>query len=716
MKYGTTNGTYNLTAAPTYTNAGTYTVYYQVTKTGYTTVTGNKTVTINKAAGSITYATASVTKTYGDAAFTNALTKTGDGTVTYSSSKTAVATVNASTGAVTIVGNGTANITATVTDGTNYTYATKTATYSLTVNTATMNVTASGYTGTYDGKAHGITVSAPEGATVKYGTTNGTYNLTAAPTYTNAGTYTVYYQVTKTGYTTVTGNKTVTIGKAAPIVVAPTAKKLQYTGKAQELVGAGSATGGTMLYSLDGKNYSEAIPTGTAAQEYTIYFKVVGDDNHIDVEATSVTTIIVDDSTKYDLWIGDTQVTERNCKDILGDGSADQGKAASFQYVPSLNKLFITNNTDNRTIRTTNDEGLTIYLAPNSTNAVGDIVYNGNGNATLTITTDGNYPGTLSLSANANVISGFSSLNLEQNLVIINPEDIAYDGSNRRLATTAATIGAPLTPITKDRTITPDGNELKPESGSEDINKVVDDILYTLGNVNNSNGDGYDDGGFIVINTVTTDQQAVRVTQEFTPGTNEYLEGFKGLTFMVPAGNGKIFFDMQTLDGYAMKVMVGDAAPVTVKKAEKGIVEIPYNVAEPTYVYAYNAGKIGNTSSARGIQKGKMTTVHIKVYGTSVKTNKVKQSNSAAQASGGEYRGDTSALEGQEMETDEEIEAGKGDINGDEAVNVADIIGLANAIMGRHSATFDKRAADVNGDGRVNAEDIAITIQKMMGQ
>ena len=425
-------------------------------------------------------------------------------------------------------------------------------------------------------------------------------------------------------------------------------------------------------------------------------------------------TTVIEAIERYDLWIGDIQVTERNCKDILGDGSADQGKAASFQYVPSLNKLFITNNTDNRTIRTTNDEGLTIYLAPNSTNAVGNIVYNGNSNATLTITTDGNYPGTLSLSANANVISGFSSLNLEQNLVIINPEDIAYDAGNKGLATTNAAIGAPLTPITRDRTITPDGNELKPESGSEDINKVVDDILYTLGNVNNSNGDGYDDGGFIVINTVTTDQQAVRVTQEFTPGTNEYLEGFKGLTFMVPAGSGKIIFDMQTLDGYAMKVMVGDAAPVTVKKAEKGIVEIPYNVAEPTYVYAYNAGKIGNTSSARGIQKGKMTTVHIKVYGTSVKTNKVKQSNSAAQASGGEYRGDTSALEGQKMETDEEIEAGKGDINGDEAVNVADIIGLANAIMGRHSATFDKRAADVNGDGRVNAEDIVIIVNKMI--
>ena len=611
--------------------------------------------------------------------------------------------------------------------------------------------------------------------------------------------------VTVTGKRNYTGTNTTTfsITKATPTLSTTPAAiaNLTYNGKAQNLITAGVATAGTLQYSTDGTNYSTNIPQGTAAQEYTVYYKVVGNANYNGIAAqsfkvtiakatvtlsfspttvtvelgetlnapnlnnpsnvtvtysssdTKVATVnaqtgavtplkdgkatitatyagdgnhkgataqytltVTDNAVKYGLWVSDIQVTERNCKDILGDGSADQGKAASFQYVPSLNKLFITNNTDNLSIRTTNDEGLTIYLAPNSTNAVGNIVYNGNGNATLTITTDGNYPGTLSLSANANVISGFSSLTLEQNLVIMSPEDIAYDGSNRRLATTAATIGAPLTPITKDRTITPDGNELKPESGSEDINKVVDDILYTLGNVNNSNGDGYDDGGFIVINTVTTDQQAVRVTQEFTPGTNEYLEGFKGLTFMVPAGNGKIFFDMQTLDGYAMKVMVGDAAPVTVKKAEKGIVEIPYNVAEPTYVYAYNAGMIGNTSSARGIQKGKMTTVHIKVYGTSVKTNKVKQSNSAAQASGGEYRGDTSALEGQEMETDEEIEAGKGDINGDEAVNVADIVGITNAIRGRHSATFDKRAADANGDGRVNAEDIAITIQKMMGQ
>ena len=420
---------------------------------------------------------------------------------------------------------------------------------------------------------------------------------------------------------------------------------------------------------------------------------------------------------EYDLWIGNIQVTEGNCKDILGDGYATQGSAASFQYFPDLNKLFITNNADGLNIETNNDEGLTIYLAPNSTNSVGRIGYGGKGNAPLTITTDGNYPGNITLSANSNAISGFNSLTLEQNLVVMDPEDLAYDTNNWCLATTTATIGAPLTPITEEKTIKPDGNKLKPEAGSSDINKVVDDILYTLGNTDDSNnGDGYDDGGFVVINSVTSDQQAMNVSKNCIPGTDEYLEEFKGLTFMVPAGNGDILFDMETPDGYAMKVMVGDAAPVTAKKLERGILKIPYNVAEPTYVYVWNGGQTSDASTARGIQKGKMTTVHIKVYTVGTKPNKVKPSNPAAEASGGEYQGDVMWLEGQDIETEEEIEASKGDVNGDENANVADIVGIVNAICGSHSATFDKRAADANGDTVIDAKDIVIIVNKIMGK
>ena len=72
-------------------------------------------------------------------------------------------------------------------------------------------VTASDYTGDYDGKAHSISVTYPEGATVKYGTAEGSYTLSEAPAYKNVGTYTVYYKVTQDKRTFVTGSATVQI-------------------------------------------------------------------------------------------------------------------------------------------------------------------------------------------------------------------------------------------------------------------------------------------------------------------------------------------------------------------------------------------------------------------------------------------------------------------------------------------------------------------------
>ena len=454
-----------------------------------------------------------------------------------------------------------------------------------------------------------------------------------------------------------------------------------------------------------------AVTTKTAGTT-TITATYAGDSNHEGASA-QYTLTVTDNSTKYDLWIGDIQVTEKNCSDILGDGNANQKVAGTFQYIPSLNKLFVTNTTANLKIETKMSNGLIIYLAPKTENKIGSIVYSGNGNAPLTITTDGNYPGTMILSAEAYVISGFSSLTMEQNLVVTKPEEIEYDSNNKRLETTSATIGVPLTPITEDKTIAPNGNELKPEGGSNDVNKVVDDILYTLGNANNETGDGYDDDGYIVINSITTDKQAVEVTQNNAPGTDEYLKGFKGLTFMVPAGSGTIEFDMQTEGEYAMKVMIGDATPVIVKQKDKGIVEIPYNVTEPTYVYAYNAGQIDGGSSARAIQKGKKTTVYIKIYTVGVNPKKVKSANPADQASGGNYQGNTSDLEGQEEETPAEKEARKGNVNGDETIDAADVAEVVNAIMGLHSGVYDKEAADVNGDGVVNAADIVMIVNKI---
>ena len=85
---------------------------------------------------------------------------------------------------------------------------------------------------------------------------------------------------------------TASIAKADPKLTAPKARSLTYDGKAQELVEAGSAEGGTMQYSLDGKTWSDKVPTGTEAKSYTVWYKVVGDANHNDTEAKSVAVTI----------------------------------------------------------------------------------------------------------------------------------------------------------------------------------------------------------------------------------------------------------------------------------------------------------------------------------------------------------------------------------------------------------------------------------------
>ena len=93
---------------------------------------------VKNVVGSISFATTSMVKKPGDGAFTNPLTNTGDGTVSYSRSDgDDICTVNETTGEVTLNGNlGTCTITATVADGSIYTYPTHTASYTLVVDPA----------------------------------------------------------------------------------------------------------------------------------------------------------------------------------------------------------------------------------------------------------------------------------------------------------------------------------------------------------------------------------------------------------------------------------------------------------------------------------------------------------------------------------------------------------------------------------------------------
>ena len=110
----------------------------------------------------------------------------------------------------------------------------------------------------------------------------------------SAGRHTFRFSATCNGYEKISKDIVVTVEKAsigASRITPPTAQEnLTYTGQEQALITAGSVTsGGTMQYSLtENGTYSQNIPTGTNAGTYTVWYRVIGDENHNDTVPASV--------------------------------------------------------------------------------------------------------------------------------------------------------------------------------------------------------------------------------------------------------------------------------------------------------------------------------------------------------------------------------------------------------------------------------------------
>ena len=128
---------------------------------------------------------------------------------------------------------------------------------------------------------------------------NGTFAWTDGTIKPNAGDYEADWTFTPAAgyekYATVTGTVTIKVNKATPTFTAPTAQEnLTYTGQPQALITASSVTsGGTMQYSLtENGTYSQDTPTGTDAGAYTVWYRVIGDENHNDTAPASVAVSI----------------------------------------------------------------------------------------------------------------------------------------------------------------------------------------------------------------------------------------------------------------------------------------------------------------------------------------------------------------------------------------------------------------------------------------
>ncbi len=271
-------GSYS-TTVPTGLSVGEYTVYFKIAgNTNYNQLTGSYTIHINKA----NQPEPTITNT--TLAYTGNALSLGKVTPRYSSSVTYCRTLN---------GEYTTTIPAATDIGTYTVYYKIAATasyneysgyYYVTIGKGVQpNPTISNGSLTYNGNPQSLgSVTSAIGTTVTYSLNqNGTYSATV-PTGTNAGTYTVYYKIAgNTNYSERTGNYKITINPKSQSTPTRNIPSLTYNGSAQSL---GSVTpgegGGAVTYSLDGTNYSSAVPTGTEVGEYCVYYKIAGLPNY----------------------------------------------------------------------------------------------------------------------------------------------------------------------------------------------------------------------------------------------------------------------------------------------------------------------------------------------------------------------------------------------------------------------------------------------------
>lgn len=180
-------------------------------------------------------------------------------------------------------------------------------------------------------------------AAAQFGTPTFAYSATADGTFietvpTMAGNYFVKAKVVATAnYDGAEKTAEFNIARAkTALTTKPTAvENLVYTGDALNLITAGVVDGGTMQYKLgvDGI-WSSEIPTATNAGEYTVYYKVLGDDSHsdlIDDEKQQLTVTIAKADAQVTAPTAKTGLSYNGKEQVLVDEGSAVGATISYK-------------------------------------------------------------------------------------------------------------------------------------------------------------------------------------------------------------------------------------------------------------------------------------------------------------------------------------------------------------------------------------------------
>ena len=320
LEYSLDGNTYSETM-PTITNTSEFTVTVKASKAGYKTQTTTETVKVNKANGNLTLSATSGTIAYpNNTSFT---VSNNTGSLSVSSNNTNIATASISGNTVTVKSGttaGTATITVTSAETSNYNA--KSATYTATVQNGTISLSATPYSGTYDGKAHNALTKVivnPSDAKIEY-STNGTSYSTTMPTITNTSSFTVTVRASKAGYKTQTTTETVKVNKAAgTLTLSATSGTINYPNSTTFTVSGNTGTlsvsssnTSVATVSISGSTVTiKSVGAGTA----TITVKSAASTNYNEKTATYTVTV------KNPTFTGDSGVGYY--ADTDGDGTPD---------------------------------------------------------------------------------------------------------------------------------------------------------------------------------------------------------------------------------------------------------------------------------------------------------------------------------------------------------------------------------------------------------
>lgn len=253
-------------------------------------------------------------------------------------------------------------------------------------------------------------------------------------------------------------------------------------------------------------------------------------------------------------------------------------------------------------------------------------------------------------------------------------------GSVSGLSSVKVYIDDTVLPLPDGRAVTFDPSELSTAVLS---NYSYKGILFTL-NESNNDGFAYEDGeGIIYLESVLTDaavdglNNAVR-NHSYSPGEPGYAIDFAGgITMMVSKGKGFIKIEAENESAFAYHIKVGDNAPVQLSSTTRKWLAVPYDVNQDTYVYIYMVQKA--SGSRAGTRIGRRGTAHGKIY------------SAKSVSTGGSFV--------------------LGDADGSGKVDLKDVKAIANDIMGTPPAGFNKVQADVNGDEIVDVADLVEVVQ-----